>query len=151
MALSGSLFQNCAAATGNARPPTVINRLGVAIDFNWGLGVALYALGLTVGPVNAGGHCTHEQPKTVENILWILGLEHGVSYQPLSVNFVDFKKRRESLWNIASSQPYISTFSEHCTLFSLLCKTEDGFAELRVTQGCIISLLLFILAIDFIM
>jgi len=65
-----------------------------------------------------GRLCT-EQIFALRNII-----EQCIEFQqPLSINFVDFKKafdsvHRESLWSIArlyGIPSYTSTFSEHCT------------------------------------
>ena len=78
--------------------------------------------------------------------------------QPLSINFVDFKKafdgvHGESLWNIAGlygiPEHYVNIF--RTLYFNSRCcvRTDTGFTGVR--QGCILSPFLFLLVIDFIM
>jgi len=107
------------------------------------------------------GRSCAEQIFALRNII-----EQCVEFQqPLSINFVDFKKafdsvHRESLWNIARLYGILQL---HVNIFRTLyrhsrccVKTEDGFTEFfdiitGVRQGCILSPFLFLLVIDFIM
>jgi len=85
--------------------------------------------------------------------------------QPLSINFVDFKKafdgvHGESLWNIAGlygiPEHYVNIFrtlylNSHCCV-----RTDTSFTEMfdiitGICQGCILSPFVFLLVIDFIM
>jgi len=85
--------------------------------------------------------------------------------QPLSINFVDFKKtfdsvHRESLWHIARlygiPKHYVNIFIMLYLNSRCCVKTDTGFTEMfniitGVCQGCILSPFLFLLVIDFIM
>jgi len=85
--------------------------------------------------------------------------------QPLSINFVDFKKafdsvHRESLWNIAMlygiPEHYVNIFRMLCLNSHCCARTDTSFTEMfdiitGVCQGCILLPFLFLLVIDFIM
>jgi len=97
--------------------------------------------------------------------LWNITEQCAEFQQPLSINFVDFKKafdsvHRESLWNTArlygTPEHYVNIF--RTLYFNSRCcvRTDTGFTEMfniitGVRQGCILSPFLFLLVIDFIM
>ena len=85
--------------------------------------------------------------------------------QPILLNFVDFKKvfdsiHRASLWKIAAlygiPQKYIKIINNMYLNSTCCIKVENGNSKLfnietGTRQGCILSLFLFLLVIDFIL
>jgi len=107
-----------------------------------------------------GRSCT-EQIFTLRNIIE-QSLEHQ---QDLIINFIDFRKafdsvHRPSLWKILTyygiPERFINIFKALYDNSSCCVKTASGYTEFfeivsGVRQGCILSLFLFIIVIDFVM
>ena len=107
------------------------------------------------------GRSCGEQIFTLRNII-----EQSLEFQrPLVMNFIDFKKafdsvHRESLWSIVRGygipQRYVNIFQNLYLHSSCCVRTENGTTdffniETGVRQYCILSPLLFRLAVDFVM
>ena len=107
------------------------------------------------------GRSCSEQIFALRNII-----EQCVEFRhPLTINFVDFKKafdslHRESLWCILHlygvPTMFITILKDLYSRSSCCIKTENGHTEFfeittGVRQGCILSPLLFLVALDYVM